>query len=183
MPKDQVLPDPVLAGGRNLDQEGTGVLLSSAISQRAGQKQRELKASSAEMQYPQPSLYAYRRDLRPAEGMQTGMRFLSGARETISPKTSECSATFGARKGGRGSNRQNQCHHPTGATAELLAPIELLHRKKADKECNHNPGGSARGGHCRAHNARAGRADNIFRDPQQEIHDGWRGPYMQRRSV
>ena len=63
MPQDQVLPYPVLAGGRDLDQAGTGILLSLTLPQRKGQEQGEFKACSAEVQHHQPIVYDYLRDL------------------------------------------------------------------------------------------------------------------------
>ncbi len=86
MPKNKVLPHPVLTRGLNLDTPHLSLLLAALLSQREDKKLRKSIMLSTTVQLPQPSQHIHPRNYTTSQSMQEGMRILSGTWQTVLPE-------------------------------------------------------------------------------------------------
>jgi hypothetical protein len=89
MPKNKVLPHPVLTRGLNLDTPHPSLLLAALLSQREDKKLQKSTMLSTMVQLPQPSQHIHPRNYTTSQSMQEGMRILSGTWQTVCRKDLE----------------------------------------------------------------------------------------------
>ena len=86
MPKNKVLPHPVLTRGLNLDTPHPSLLLAALLSQREDKQLQKSTTLSTTVQLSQPSQHIHLRNYTTSQSMQDGMRILSGTRQTVPPE-------------------------------------------------------------------------------------------------